>query len=95
LAEQQTLNLRVLGSIPRRLTTIPNKFTDFGVSRSTVLPTVLPKCQNFAKAFSRRLTVSLAAENGVHLRGRLDLQRPEDVRIGVERQADLAVPERA
>ena len=30
LAEQQTLNLRVLGSIPRRLTHFPEHFRDVG-----------------------------------------------------------------
>ena len=86
LAEQQTLNLRVVGSIPTRLTRILSKFNDFSRDRRTGR---LPNCLS-AKASPRRAAMlttivratsasSLPAENRVHLRGRLDLQRLQDV----------------
>jgi hypothetical protein len=38
LAEQQTLNLRVVGSIPTRLTSIPNKIDNFALTGSLLKP---------------------------------------------------------
>jgi hypothetical protein len=38
LAEQQTLNLRVVGSIPTRLTSIPNRIDNFALTGSPLKP---------------------------------------------------------
>ena len=45
---RESLNLRVLGSIPRRLTTFLSKFDDFAWHPATVLPNVLPHGSEFA-----------------------------------------------
>src|SRR5688572_22314842 len=44
LAEQQTLNLRVLGSIPRRLTKFTNEISDQAILRRVVLAGVCNRC---------------------------------------------------
>ena len=73
LAEQQTLNLRVWGSSPRRLTTFSRKLETFG-SRRTQIDT---------------LTDTLWRKSRVQLCRGLYLELRQDMTVGVQGEADL------
>jgi hypothetical protein len=84
LAEQQTLNLRVDGSIPSRLTTKSSAKTRRSLSGRRRLgrfdPTVAPN--------------QLAAHKRVHLFRGVRTERGHHMRIRIHRDADLAVTQR-
>ena len=91
LVEQQTLNLRVWGSSPRRLTIFTRKIATFA-SGSLVLPIVLPigtaaDERRWTPVDRSRLSPPhLSSQDHVQFGGRLLLQGRHDVRVGVERK---------
>ena len=81
LAEQQTLNLRVDGSIPSRLTTLINK----NAKPKTSIGSAAELTANVtAIRFSR-------PQNRVHLLRRFVVHVRQHMRIRVERETDLQV----
>ena len=69
LAEQQTLNLRVVGSIPTRLTNFHKQFSEF----------------HSAARHVETLSETLTRQNRVEFCGRVRLKRGQHMTVGVQR----------